>query len=101
MRVALAVPLSDDITLDALRGGFLTLDVRQAERGRSWPRRRLIVAQAKGPEMHTLPEIYARESILLTRMPDTVPVTIQAWRIGDLGIVAIPCEVFVEIGLNL
>ena len=51
--------------------------------------------------MHTLPEIYARESILLTRMPDTVPVTIQALRIGDLGIVAIPCEVFVEIGLHL
>ena len=27
--------------------------------------------------------------------------TVQALRIGDLGIVAIPCEVFVEIGLEI
>ncbi len=31
----------------------------------------------------------------------TVPVTIQAMRIGELAITAIPCEVFVEIGLEI
>jgi hypothetical protein len=33
--------------------------------------------------------------------PDTVPVTLQALRLGDLSIAAIPCETFVEIGLEL
>lgn len=51
--------------------------------------------------MKTLPEIYARETVLLADYPDTVPVTIQAIRIGGLGIAAIPCEVFVEIGLAI
>jgi neutral ceramidase len=60
-----------------------------------------IVAAAKGPIMQGLEEIYARESIKLVDYPDKVPVTIQALKIGDLAIVAIPCEVFVEIGLDL
>lgn len=45
--------------------------------------------------------IYARESIKLTDYPDTVPVKLQMHRIGDLTVGAIPCEVFVEIGLEL
>jgi hypothetical protein len=48
-----------------------------------------------------MPAIYARESVLLAKYPDVVPVTIQAIRIGDIGIVAIPCEVFTEIGLEI
>jgi len=45
--------------------------------------------------------IYARESVLLATYSDTVPVKVQALRIGDIGIVAIPCEVFTEIGLEI
>jgi hypothetical protein len=60
-----------------------------------------IVAKAAGPAMKTLPEIYARETTLLAGYPDTVPVTLQTIRVGDLAITAIPCEVFVEIGLAL
>jgi len=45
--------------------------------------------------------IYARESVLLAKYPDTVRVKVQALRIGDIGIVAIPCEVFTEIGLEI
>lgn len=60
-----------------------------------------VVRKAEGREMKTLPEIYARESVLIAEYPDTVPVTIQAIRIGDLGIASIPCEVFVEIGLAI
>jgi hypothetical protein len=59
------------------------------------------VRKAVGREMKTLPEIYARESVLIAEYPDTVPVTIQALRIGNLGIAAVPCEVFVEIGLDI
>lgn len=45
--------------------------------------------------------VYAREAILLSHYPDQVPLIIQAFRVGDLAIPAIPCEVFVEIGLEL
>lgn len=45
--------------------------------------------------------IYAREAVLLADYPDRVPVQLQMHRINDLSIGAIPCEVFVEIGLRL
>jgi hypothetical protein len=45
--------------------------------------------------------IYAREATLLAAYPDKVPLKLQAHRIGGLTIAAIPCEVFVEIGLDL
>ncbi|MCS6977829.1 MAG: neutral/alkaline non-lysosomal ceramidase N-terminal domain-containing protein [Gemmatales bacterium] len=60
-----------------------------------------ILAQAKGPVLQTLPEVYARETVLLAEYPPSVPVKLQAMRVGDLGIAAIPCEVFAEIGLEL
>lgn len=45
--------------------------------------------------------IYARETVKLADYPDNVPVKLQAYRIGDLSIATIPCETFVEIGLDL
>ena len=45
--------------------------------------------------------IYALETVALADYPAEVPVTLQALHLGDLAIAAIPCEVFVEIGLDL
>jgi hypothetical protein len=44
---------------------------------------------------------YAGRAIQLQESPETVSVMLQAVRIGDLGISAIPFEVFSEIGLEL
>jgi len=44
---------------------------------------------------------YAARAIQLQKSPDTVSIMLQAVRIGDLGISAIPFEVFSEIGLEL
>ena len=49
----------------------------------------------------TMPEVYARETLKLAEYPDTVKLKLQAIRIGELGIVAIPAEVFTEIGLEI
>ncbi|HIO69512.1 MAG TPA: hypothetical protein EYG58_03065 [Nitrospirales bacterium] len=62
---------------------------------------RAIMASAKGPDMIGYREIYARETVLLSEYPPEVPLILQAMRVGDLAITAIPCEVFVEIGLDL
>jgi hypothetical protein len=46
-------------------------------------------------------DIYAQEAVKLDSYPDRVPLILQAFRIGDLVIDAIPCEVFAEIGLDI
>ncbi len=45
--------------------------------------------------------IYAERVLQLHDTPDQVSVPLQALRIGDLGIVAIPFEVFTETGLRI
>ena len=45
--------------------------------------------------------IYANETLDLAEYPPKVKAKLQALRIGDLGIVGIPCEVFVETGLAI
>ncbi len=60
-----------------------------------------ILAKAKGRPLRGLTEIYANETVHLAKFPPTVEVILQTMRIGDLAICAIPCEVFVEIGLEL
>jgi len=60
-----------------------------------------IMAEAGKPVMQTLEQVYARETVMLNSYPVQVPIILQALRIGELHIAAIPCEVFVEIGLEL
>ena len=60
-----------------------------------------IVAKAAGRGLRSLPEIYAAETLALKDYPDRVELVLQVMRIGDAVICAIPCEVFVEIGLEL
>jgi hypothetical protein len=60
-----------------------------------------ILAKANGSELKSYEQVYARETVLIKDYPKQVPVIIQAMRIGDLGIAAIPCEVFAETGLAI
>ncbi|OWK47075.1 hypothetical protein [Fimbriiglobus ruber] len=60
-----------------------------------------VLARLGGKPARTAEEVYAGETIKIANYPDTVKVPLQALRIGDLGIVAIPCEVFTEIGLEI
>lgn len=60
-----------------------------------------VVSSKNGGQMDSLPEIYARESVLLAEYPDTVDLLVQAVRIGDCAIATTPCETFVETGLAI
>ncbi len=64
-------------------------------------RARDILAKAKKPVLVGLTEVYARETVLLTKYPAKVKLILQAIRVGEFGIVANPCETFVEIGLEI
>ena len=65
-------------------------------------RARKLLAEQKDPKnLVGRDAIYARETVLMAKYPDTVPVTIQALRVGDVGIAAVPCEVFTAIGLEI
>lgn len=59
-----------------------------------------LAAAGPGPYGKT-EEIYARETVLLSEYPARVKSIVQALRIGELGIVGIPCETFVETGLAI
>lgn len=60
---------------------------------------RRILAAGEGMPLIKLPEIYARETVLMADLPPEVETVVQVLRVGDLAIVGLPCEVFVETGL--
>ncbi len=59
-----------------------------------------ILANMKGPTPTNRTEVYAREQVMLAADP-TAELRLQALRIGELGIVALPCEVFGLTGLKI
>ena len=78
----------------------LQLGVRRPDDARlAWARRTL--ANDTDPKRLTRPEIYAQEALALAKFPARVPVVLQAFRIGDLRIITVPCEMFAETGLAL
>jgi neutral ceramidase len=63
---------------------------------------RRILAAAPPGELKRMPEIYARETVILAgSFPKSVVAPVQAMRIGALGIGTFPGEAFVELGLDL
>jgi len=59
-----------------------------------------IIAKMQGPVPKSQREVYAKEAVYLHDEP-TRELKLQAIRVGDLGITAIPCEVFAITGLKL
>ncbi|MEW6305887.1 MAG: neutral/alkaline non-lysosomal ceramidase N-terminal domain-containing protein [Verrucomicrobiota bacterium] len=49
----------------------------------------------------TLEEIYAERTLRMSEWPAKIPIPLQALRVGDFAITTMPCEIFVEIGLEL
>ncbi len=96
-----AVQLHDWIPLAAAQKE-ISLNVRKPDPA-ALARAQDILAKAPNqfPRLKGLEEIYARETVQMADYPDRVELLLQALRLGDLAITAIPCEVFAEIGLEL
>lgn len=60
-----------------------------------------VTDEAERAKLPRLAENYARRALSLAEGPETVSVPLQAVRIGDFAICAIPFEAFAEIGLDL
>jgi|GEM_PF-166138 len=93
--------LREDTTI-SIREREIQLGVRRAA-DHEWERIHRILEEAQKKDMSkwSQAEIYARESLLLRDFPDKVAIKLQAVRVGDFGIVSLPTETFVEIGLQL
>lgn len=65
---------------------------------------RFAQAALQEPDEKKLPrnaKAYAERAMRLQQGPETADLVLQAVRIGELGIAAIPCETFTEIGLSI
>jgi hypothetical protein len=51
--------------------------------------------------IHRLEKAYAERSVAAADWPDSLNVIVQAFRIGDLGVAAIPFETFTQTGLTI
>jgi hypothetical protein len=77
---------------------LLTLDVRMPS-AQEVAKAKELLAGLKDGKPRSVPEVYARETILLGEMLATREMKLQAVRIGPLGIAAMPNEVFGSTGL--
>jgi len=83
-----------------IREQKLVLDVRMPTAEEVAKARKFMKTYA-GRKPQNWQEVYARETILLSEMPPTREIKLQAIRIGDLGIAALPCEVYGSTGLAI
>lgn len=98
-KVVQNIEYQDDVKLSAAQQE-ISVGVRLPDES-DLKRAREILAATEGSELKTMQDFYARETVLMEDYPSEVEMILQAFRIGELAIAAIPCEVFVDIGLDL
>ena len=99
-RVHQQIEFHDWVELDA-RQKELDLAVRKPTAEQFAYARKILDKPEEAPQYHKRERVYANRVLDLNQSPDKVSVVLQAFRIGDVSICAIPFEVFVEIGLEL
>jgi hypothetical protein len=85
----------------AARQRELSLAVRKPTDEQLDYARQILAKPANAKPYHVRERNYAERAIQLAESPDEVSAILQAFRIGDVGIAAIPFEVFAQIGLEL
>jgi neutral ceramidase len=85
----------------AMQQKLLELNVRMPRPEEVAKAKEYIAANLKERKPRTWAEVYAREIVLLDGLPPTRELKLQAIRMGDFGIAAIPCEVYGRTGLKI
>ena len=94
------VEFKDNVTLGAAKEE-LTLAVRKPTDEQMAYAKMILAKPEDAKPYHRHEKTYANRVQTLHESPDEISIVLQAFRIGDLGICAIPFEVFVEIGLEM
>lgn len=79
----------------------LVLRVRKPAEAEVARAKEVLARPADVKPRHPREAVYARRVLELAQAPDEVSVPLQALRVGEAGIAAVPFEVFAEIGLEL
>jgi hypothetical protein len=90
----------DWVQLDAMQNE-LALAVRKPNDKQISYAQRILEKPDDARPYHNREKVYARRTLHMQDTPAEVSIILQTFRIGDLGICAIPFEVFVEIGLEI
>ncbi|UCD50174.1 MAG: neutral/alkaline non-lysosomal ceramidase N-terminal domain-containing protein [Phycisphaerales bacterium] len=94
------IEFHDWVPLDACKSE-LTLAVREPTQEQLAYARKIHDKPEDAPKHHAREHVYANRVLDLADAPEHRSLPLQVMRIGELGICAIPFEVFVEIGLEL
>lgn len=100
MRVRKTITHHDWVELKAA-AGELELKMRHPSSEAVARAKEILARPATASPIHAREVTYADRTMAATKWPATLSVPLQAFRIGELGVTAIPFEVFTEIGLEL
>lgn len=99
LKVIKGIQYRSDVSL-AMRQSEIELGIRQAGKTELEEAKKLL-ATIRGKKLATLEQVYAREAVLLSKLPSRRKIILQTLRIGDLAIATFPNEVFTETGLKI
>jgi len=94
------VKYHDHVTL-AVAEREIELGVRLPNEKELFYAREILDKAKEKKVLTTSAEVYARETVLMSKYPATVKARLMAVRVGEMGFVSSPCETFTEIGLDI
>lgn len=89
----------DHVTLDA-RYREPLIGVRRPNNDEAAWAKKTIEEKKSEKKRTDLPYIYAERTLLMAALPEQMKMSLQAFRVGDVALATMPCEVFCEIGLE-
>jgi neutral ceramidase len=100
LRVYQTIQYKDWVPLRAAQSE-LNLKVRRPDSEMLAYAQKVLAKPETETPVHRLEKTYAERTIQMNKWPENVNVLMQTFRIGELGVAAIPFEVFTEIGLEI
>jgi len=99
LRVCRQIDYHDRVPM-AVRQSTIQLGVRRPDVERIEWAKAVLAGTWKG-KAHRWTQVYAKGTLELARSPETVLFCLQAFRIGDLGITTVPCEMYASTALAI